>query len=54
MDRKLFVCQCENINHSFCTTKDDDGSVLFEIHLSKFSFITSNVPLIHSLYFSLG
>jgi len=38
MDRKLFVCQCENINHSFCITKDEDGSVLFEIHLSKFSF----------------
>ena len=39
MNRKLFVCECENINHSFCITKDeDDGSILFEIHLSKFSF----------------
>lgn len=40
MNRKLFVCQCENINHSFCITKDeDDSSVLFEVHLSKFSFL---------------
>lgn len=39
MNRKLFVCECENINHSFCITKDeDDGSVLFEVHLSELPF----------------
>jgi hypothetical protein len=39
MDRKLFVCQCENLNHSFCISKDDvDGSFLFELHLSEFPF----------------
>ena len=39
MDREFFVCQCENVSHNFCVTRDSEfNEVSVEIHLCQLSF----------------